>query len=183
MKFKNRPLIIGALGLGLLSTVTIASAKAVTLSDGRAAFNRPPNLVEVTTLDHSSVGSGRYHFVIEVPSDAGEPLGAVVITPLDRANRIAFNLDASEAELAPAYARGPMVPLASVGGTADNSGELLVAFKDPVQPGETVTVTLNTVHNPWGGVYQFEVTGYPAGENGVGQYLGIGRIQIYDPSN
>ena len=177
------PLTLSALTLGFLATLTTVSAQAVRLADGRIAFNHPPRLVEATTLDHSSVGNGRYHFVIEVPMDAGEPLGAVVITPLDRANRIAFNLGASEAELAPAYARGPMVPLASVGGAADNSDGLLVAFDDPIQPGETVTVTLRTVQNPRGGVYQFEVTGYPAGDNGVGQYLGIGRIQIYDPSN
>ncbi|MGB3138815.1 MAG: DUF2808 domain-containing protein [Nodosilinea sp.] len=44
----------------------------------------------------------------------------------------------------------------------------------------TVTVTLQTPRNPWGGVYLFGVTGYPAGDSGVGQPLGYGRIHIYD---
>jgi hypothetical protein len=183
MNFKAKSFTVSALTLGFLATVTAVSVQAVRFSDGRVAFNRPPSLVEATTLDHSSVGDGRFHFVIEVPADAGEPLGAVVITPLDRAERIAFNLDGSEAQLSSAYAQGPMVPLASVGGAADGSGDMLVVFDEPVQPGETVTVTLNTVQNPRAGVYQFEVTGYPAGDNGVGQYLGVGRISIFDPSN
>lgn len=174
---------ISALMFGLVTTLTAVSSQAVQLQDGRIAFEQPPSLLKATTLDQSSVGQGRYHFVIEVPSDAGEPLGAVVITPRDHARQIAFNLDASEAELAPAYAQGPMVPLANVGGTAADSNEVLVAFEEPVQPGETVTVTLETVQNPRGGVYLFDVTGYPAGDNGVGQLLGIGRIHIYDPSN
>jgi len=183
MKTKINSLIVSTLTVSLLTTVAAVSAQAVRLSDGRIAFDSPPDLVKATTLDQSSVGNGRFHFVITVPEDAGEPLGAVVITPLDRANRIAFNLDASEAHLASAYAGGALVPLASVGGAMDDENSMLVVFDEPVQPGETVTVTLNTVQNPRGGVYQFDVTGYPAGDNPVGQFLGVGRIHIYDPSN
>jgi len=182
MKMSIKPFVISALTAGFLTTLAATSGQAVRLADGRIAFDHPPNLVEATTLDQFSVGSGQYHFVIEVPANAGEPLGTVAITPRDRATRIAFNLDASEAELAPAYAQGPMVPLASVGGTAGND-DVLVVFDQPVQPGETVTVTLKTVRNPRGGVYLFDVTGYPAGADGVGQFLGVGRIHIYDASN
>lgn len=183
MKMKIKLFTLSTLTVGLLAILTTVGAQAVRFADGRVAFNRPPNLVEATTRDISSIGNGRFHFVVEVPPDAGEPLGAVVITPRDGANRIAFNLNASQAMLSPAYAQGSDVPLASVGGAMDDANSILMVFDEPVQPGETVTVTLRTVHNPLGGVYQFDVTGYPAGDNGIGQFLGVGRIQIYDPSN
>lgn len=183
MKTTLQTLNISALALGLLGAVAVTSAQAVRFPDGRIAFDRPPTLVEATTQDRQAGSSGRYHFVIEVPADAGEPLGSVVITPRDHASRIAFSVDASEATLAPAYAQGPSVELASVGGPTDGSNEVLVAFADPVQPGETVTVTLSTNVNPWGGVYLFGVTGYPAGENSMGQFLGYGRLHIYDNDN
>jgi hypothetical protein len=183
MKLSLKPLTISTLAVGMLSTLAISSAQAVRLANGTTMFEQPPNLVEATTLDQSSVGNGRFHFVIAFPPNAGEPLEAVVITPRNFTNQIAFNLESSEAELATAYARGPMVPLSSVGGDTDNPNDVVVVFADPVQPGQIVTVRLTTKHNPPGGVYLFDVTGYPAGPQGVGQFLGVGRIQIYDPSN
>ncbi|PSR15843.1 hypothetical protein C8255_21005, partial [filamentous cyanobacterium CCP3] len=110
----------------------------------------------------------------------GEPLEAIAIVPQGAAQRINFRLDASRAHRGTAYANGPELALASVGGMPTDPNTILVAFEEPVQPGDTVTVSLYTPRNPWGGVYLFGVTGYPTGAEGVGQYLGVGRIQIYD---
>ncbi|WP_169613838.1 DUF2808 domain-containing protein [Nodosilinea sp. P-1105] len=178
-----KSLKVSALGVGILGTAAAMSVEAVTLPDGRVMFDRPPTLVEATTRDIHSGARGRYHFVIEVPENAGEALEAIVVTPRDHAKRINFTLDASTAQQGVAYARGPELSLASVGGVPENPHEVLLVFDQPVQPGETVTVTLRTAYNPWGGVYLFGVTGYPAGENGVGQFLGYGRIHLYDTSN
>lgn len=180
MKPISRCLSVGALALGLLGTATVSTVEAARFADGRVIFDRPPTLVEATTFDQGAGLSGRYHFVVEVPADAGEPLEAIAITPRDGAERINFNLNASTAQQGTAYANGPALPLASVGGVPENPHDILVVFEEPVQPGETVTVTLQTPHNPRGGVYLFGVTGYPAGANGVGQFLDYGRIQIYD---
>ncbi|PSN14647.1 hypothetical protein C7293_10825 [filamentous cyanobacterium CCT1] len=169
-----------ALALGLLGTTTAASVEAARLADGRVLFDRPPTLVEAITFDQLASLSSRYHFVIAVPEDAGEPLEAIAITPRDAAQRISFRLDASSAHRGTAYASGPELALASVGGVPEDPNTILVVLEEPVQPGETVTVSLKTSRNPWGGVYLFGVTGYPAGAEGVGQYLGLGRIQIYD---
>lgn len=183
MKHLLKSLSTSTVTLSILSTLTIASAGAVTLPDGRVAFNRPPNLVEATTLTAGSSERGRYHFVVEVPADAGEPLGAVVITPRDRAERVNFQLNATTAHQGEAYANGPALTLANVGGAPDNPEDVLVVFDQPVQPGETVTIILETEQNPFGGVYLYGVTGYPAGENSVGQFLGYGRINIFDAGN
>ena len=179
MKHLLRPLNMTALVLGLLGTAAI-SAEAARLADGRVLFDRPPTLVEATTYDQQSGTGGRYHFVVSVPQDAGEPLEAIAITPRDSAQRISFRLDASTAHQGTAYASGAAVPLASVGGMPEAPGTILAVFEQPVLPGETVTVTLRTPRNPWGGVYLFGVVGFPAGDGGVGQPLGYGRIHIYD---
>jgi hypothetical protein len=180
MKKISQALSVGALTLGLLGTATISTVEAARFADGRVTFDRPPTLVETTTVDQEAGLSGRYHFVVEVPANAGEPLEAIVITPRDSAQGINFRLDSSTAQEGEAYSNGPALPLASVGGAPENSPDILVVFEEPVQPGETVTVTLQTPYNPWGGVYLFGVTAYPAGEDSVGQFLGYGRIQIYD---
>lgn len=168
-----------ALALGLLGLATATSVEAARLADGRVLFDRPPTLIEATTFDQQAGLSGRYHFVVAVPEDAGEPLEAIAIAPRDGAQRINFVLDASTAHRGTAYANGPELALASVSGIPEDPNAILVVFEEPVQPGDTVTVTLRNSRNPWGGVYLFGVTGYPAGAN-AGQYLGLGRIQIYD---
>lgn len=183
MKTLWKVLGINALALSSVGLLSGLTAEAVQLSGGRVAFDRPPNLVEATTLDIGAGFAGTYHFVIEVPENAGEPLGAIVVTPKDHAERIVFDLNASAAHLDTAYAHGPMVELSSVGGSPDNPHEALVVFEEPIQPGETVTVSLEANYNLRGGVYLFGVTAYPAGDNGVGQFLGYGRINIFDADN
>ncbi|MBE9140480.1 DUF2808 domain-containing protein [Nodosilinea sp. LEGE 07088] len=182
MKNFSQILKISALAVGILGSTAAGAVEAAQLADGRVIFDRPPTLVEATTYDQLAGFGGRYHFVIEVPDDAGEPLEAITIMPLDGARNIVFKLDSTTAQQGVAYANGPEIPLSSVGGVPENSDNILVVFDQPVQPGETATVTLQTAYNPWGGVYIFGVTGYPAGDGGVGQILGHGRIQIYDNS-
>ena len=47
-----------------------------------------------------------------------------------------------------------------------------------------ITVAIESQRNPsWSGVYEFGVTAYPTGENGLGQFLGYGRINFYGNSN
>lgn len=178
MKNILKSLKVSTLALSVLGTFAVASAEAVPTGGNKIAFDRAPNLVEATTLTSGSSEQGTYHFVIEVPADAGEALEAVVITPRDRAEHINFDLDATTARQGTAYAGGQALPLASIGGSLGNSEEILVVFEQPVQPGETVTVSLETDQNPFGGVYLFGITGFPQGENSLGQFLGYGRLHI-----
>jgi hypothetical protein len=126
---------------------------------------------------------GRYQFVIQVPADAGEALGAVVISPRDHATSIRFNLAASSARQGRLYARGPELALANVGGSDIAPSEVVIVFEEPLQPGETATITHRTHRNPSGDVYLFGVTAFPAEESSMGQFLGYGRIHIYDQNN
>ncbi|MGF1566608.1 MAG: DUF2808 domain-containing protein [Nodosilinea sp.] len=183
MKSTLQTLKITTFTLGLLSSLATLPGHAAQFSDGRVLFDRPPTLIEVTTFDQTPAVSGRYHFVIEVPANAGEPLASLVITPRDLAKRVSFNVEASTAHLGMAYGNGPAVALASSTNTEAESNQVRVVFAEPIQPGETVTLILKTVRNPSAGVYLFGVTGYPTGDSGVGQFLGYGRVHIYDSTN
>lgn len=91
----------------------------------------------------------------------------------------------SKAFLGDRFAAGSKIRLASVDGEqAANPSEVTIVFDQPVQPGSKVTVALAAQQNPGGGgIYEFGVTAYPAGENGLGQFLGYGRINFYGNSD
>lgn len=99
--------------------------------------------------------------------------------------QIPFEMSQSRAFAGPHFAQGPELPLAHVGGSApSNSNDVTIVFDQPVQPGSTVTVALQSTQNPSrGGVYLFGVTAYPVGTSTLGQFLGYSRVQIYDNSN
>ncbi|KAM3113986.1 DUF2808 domain-containing protein, partial [Phormidesmis sp. 146-33] len=80
----------------------------------------------------------------------------------------------------PLLENGARSEVANIGGKPSKPGEVTIVFDQPVQPGSTVTVALAAQRNPsWANVYLFGVTAYPDGENGLGQFLGYGRINIY----
>lgn len=174
---------IGSLSLGLAGTIGTAialPAAAVQYPDGTVAFDRPPELVEAVTRSITPELEGDYHFTIAVPSNAGEPLEAVVISPRDHVGDISFMLDESQASLGTAFARGTSLNLANVGGAPDNPDDVLIVFEDPIMPGNIVTITLSGRSPAYGGTYQFGVTAYPAGENTIGNFIGYGRFNFFD---
>lgn len=169
------------LGVLLPSSLLTLPAVAVKLSNGQVAFNHPPSLIRVATSSSSPNTSATYYFTLSVPKDAGELLEAVKIVQRQNVDTVAFDMNQSRAYKGNSVAGGPALSLASIGGEAPaNPGEAVVVFDPPVSPGSKVTVALKAKHNPWqGGVYLFGVTAYPAGENGIGQFLGYGRIHFH----
>lgn len=178
-----RRLVLGGLSVGLVGTIGSAIAPpafAVQFPDGTVAFDRPPELVEAVTRTITPGLEGDYHFTIAVPSNAGEPLEAVVISPRNHIGDISFMLDESQASLGNAFASGANLNLANVGGAPDNPDDVLVVFDEPVMPGNTVTITLTGRNPSYGGTYQFGVTAYPAGDNTIGNFIGYGRFGFFD---
>lgn len=172
------------LGILLPSSLLALPAVAVHLSNGQIAFNYPPRLLRAATSSIDPNAPATYYFTLSVPKNAGEPLGAVTITPRENLEKVAFNVSQSRAFIGERFARGPKVPLASIGGTQPaKSGEVTVAFNPPVQPGKTVTVALRAKKNPTGGgIYLFGIKAFPGGENSYGQFLGYGRLHFYSNS-
>ncbi len=159
----------------------VSPALAIRLSNGQTAFNNSPRLIRSATSFSTSNTPGTYQFTISVPKDAGEPLEAVSIAQQPNVETIAFDVTQDRAFKGNSFAGGPALHLASIGGTElSKYKKQTVVFDPPVAPGSTVTVEIVTKANPkLGGVYLFGVTAYPAGENGIGQFLGYGRLHFY----
>ncbi|MEB3338044.1 MAG: DUF2808 domain-containing protein [Leptolyngbyaceae bacterium] len=179
---KNRFLTASALALGLMlpSAITLPTLAGQVL-DGQTFFDSPPELIRSATSSMSTELPGIYQFTLQVPEDAGAPLGAVKVTQAENPDLISFDVERSTAFRGDSFYGGPAVPLAAIGGPqAPDAEEVTVAFDPPVQPGETVTVSLPAQRNPdLGGAYLFGVTAYPAGQQSLGQFLGYGRVNIF----
>lgn len=153
--------------------------------EGQTFFSEPPQLVRSATSQIEANTSSTYEFTLTVPKDAGQPLKAVKVVQAENVETIKFDVGSSKAFIGDRLTASSEIRLASVGGEQPtNPGEVTIVFDQPIQPGNTVTVALAAQRNPiWGGVYLFGVTAYPAGENGLGQFLGYGRINFYGNSD
>jgi hypothetical protein len=169
------------IALGSLAALLLGSAaQAVTLANGKTYFTQPPQLVRATTSFNSKdFPSATYFFTLTLPDTAGEPLQKLVITQAEGPDRPIWLGDRSEV-FDGAGRRGTKVatPLLTV---SDKGRSLTVQFDPPIAPGRTVTLALYPVRNPdTGGVYLYGVTAFPVGDQAQGQFLGYGRIHIYD---
>ncbi len=156
-------------------------AKAVQLSDGSTAFVQPPRLEGASVSQNSAYFfSARYYFTLTFPSNAGEPLQAIAIAPEPNVDYAWFEPKNTEAyEGTPRHAEARL-SIQNV--TIDPKTRVItVTFDPPVAPGRVITIELYANRNPdVGGVYLYGVTAFPAGAQPRGQFLGYGRINIYD---
>lgn len=156
-------------------------AQAVQLSDGKVYFTHPPRLVKaVTTDDTIRVWGATYYFTLDLPDDAGEPLGQVSIKQHQGSDYVYYDLAESVAFEGNSYRKGgPLLPLGSASQDPETH-TVVVTFDPPVPPGRTITIGISPIHNPdYSGVYLFGVTAFPAGPQPYGQFLGFGRIHFY----
>lgn len=157
----------------------------VNVNNGRTFFTHAPLLIRAATSSQGTHTPSTYEFTLRVPENAGQPLQAVTIAQAQNGETIRFNPAKSQAFMGQRFAAGPEIPLSQrVATQPDRPGEVTVQFDQPVQPGSTVTVALQAQANPSdGGVYLFGVTAVPAGEMGLGQFLGYGRLHFYSSSD
>ncbi|MCL6435819.1 MAG: DUF2808 domain-containing protein [Leptolyngbyaceae cyanobacterium HOT.MB2.61] len=155
--------------------------QAVQLSDGTVAFTGAPRLEGASASQSAAYFWGSwYSFTITLPENAGEPLQKVAISQEDNVSYAHFDLRKTEAYEGTRRRSGRRLPIQDV--TLDPNKRLItVLFDPPVSPGKTITIELYADRNPYaGGVYLYGVTAFPAGEKARGQFLGFGRIHIYD---
>lgn len=171
-----------SLALGsVLSSVTLP-AQAVQIR-GTNYFTSPPRLVGAsTTQNYVYAWSATYYFTLDVPENSGEPLQKVTIAQNEGIDRVRFNLKDTEAFDGDRRSRTKL-GLGEV--TQDpKTKAITVNFNPPVPSGKRVTIALAPYQNPsTGGVYLFGVTAFPPGEPAYGQFLGFGRISIYQSGN
>ncbi len=160
---------------------TALSATAVQLSDGSTAFVQPPRLEGASVSQNAAYFFGaRYYFTLTLPNNAGEPLQRVVITPDPNVDYARFDPRNTEVYEGTRHRSGARLPIKEV--TQDpKTRTITITFDPPIAPGKVITVELYADRNPdTGGVYLYGVTAFPAGEQSRGQFLGYGRVNIYD---
>ncbi|MEP0980455.1 DUF2808 domain-containing protein [Leptolyngbya sp. AS-A5] len=147
---------------------------------GTSYFTSPPRLVGAsTTQNYVYAWSVTYYFTLDVPENAGEPLQRVTIAQNEGVDRVRFNLKDTEAFEGDRNSNRK-IGLGEVT-QDDKTRAITVNFNPPVAPGKRVTIALEPYQNPaYGGVYLFGVTAFPQGEPAYGQFLGFGRISIYE---
>ncbi len=158
-------------------------AQAVQTSNGKVYFADPPQLVRtITTQDDVYIPFPEYDFTISIPADAGEPIEKVVIQQqLNYNNYLDFEVQPTRVYWGANY-HSPSSSPSQVTYDPDHQA-LVIRFKPPLAPGQTVTLGLFPVQNPGvPGIYLFGITAYPPGPRVHGQFLGYGRLTFYDHS-
>lgn len=172
-----------AIALSVFGLSTLALPTQAVQVRGTTYFVSPPRLVGAsTTQNYIYAWSATYYFTLDVPENAGEPLQRVTIVQNEGVDRVRFNLKETEAFDGD---RRSNTKLGLSNVTLDEKTKAVnVIFNPPVQPGKRVTIALAPYQNPSsGGVYLFGVTAFPTGEPAYGQFLGFGRISIYESFN
>ncbi|OUC15285.1 MAG: hypothetical protein B0A82_08015 [Alkalinema sp. CACIAM 70d] len=172
-----------AQGKTLASPAQPLQAQSSEMHVRQSFFEHPPQLIRSAASQISTYTPSTYEFTIALPENARQPLKAIKITQEPNFEIVKFAANRSQAFAGNRYAAGPQIALASIGGAEDPAGGMTIVFDQPVQPGQTVTVSLEAKANPsWSGVYLFGVTAYPEGESSRGQFLGYGRFHFYGNS-
>lgn len=180
MNWRSLIATVGLLSFSAAGLVPIP-AQAITLANGTTYFARPPRFEgAVTTQKAARFFGATYYFTLSLPENVGELLQKVVITPQEAPDRVKFNLDQTEAFEGTFNREGAKLPLQSV--TQDpQTRAITITFTPAIAAGKTVTIGLYANRNPdGGGTYLYGVTAFPSGDKAFGQFLGYGRIQIYD---
>jgi len=173
-------------GLFFLSTlgITTPTSLAGERLDGTVFFEAAPRLENAkTTFNRGRMRGATYYFTLTLPSQAGEPLGKIIIDQKSGLDEISLLLEKTVAFIGTPNDRQEMVSLADVLQSEDQR-EITVVFEPPISPGNTVTIGLKPRKNPkFDGTYLFGVTVFPAGEKSQELYLGVRRLQFYDRDN
>ncbi len=176
----RRTSLAAMVAMASISAITPELAIGVQLRDGTVSFVQQPRLVEsTTTLKDINAWGATYYFTIDLPEKAGEPLQTVTFNQHEGVDNIRFDLDDTRAFVGTRRSRGENITLGAV--TRDKKTRTVtVVFDPPIAPGQTITIGLRPVQNPFSsGVYLFGVKAFPAGTKTAGQFMGYGRLQFY----
>ena len=142
-------------------------------------FLRSPRLVRSATTFRGPRAIASYLFAIEIPQNAGNNLQAVVISQQKNLEEVRFLPDRTRAFIGDT--NGEEIAIDTVVEQDSNQNGVRVVFKEPVKPGQKVTLAIGGRNPLYGGIYQFGITVYPQGDNPKSLYLGTGRIHFSTP--
>jgi hypothetical protein len=157
------------------------SINPVALAEEITFFTKSPRLLKVTsTYSEVAVRAAKYYITIDLPDNAGQPLGKVTVHQREGLERIVFRPQDTFAFLGTRQNRGQALTIARVDYEPENKNTISIIFDPPVPAGNTVTLGLKPEQNPnYEGIYLLRITAYPLGEQARGLYLGVGRLHFY----
>lgn len=167
------------------ATATLVPASAIVqsgIAQAVVAFSVPPQLVAATTSRNLvSERNATYYLTLDLPAGANVGLQSVQVRLSEGRDSIfRFNPEDTLAFEGNRNSRGALLPLAEVTQSRPDTS-LSLRFETPVAPGRQVTLALRPERNPrFEGVYLFEVTVYPAGEQVESYFAGYARLQFYE---
>lgn len=168
--------------LGLLALVPLLlplAGRALELQ-GKSLFVNPPWRVELIAY-YNTVWDPQpeYYFTVELPADAGAPLGQLTIQQTRGSDWwFPYYIERTSAFMGRPRAEGRKLPVSAQFEQGIRRFE--IRFDPPVEPGTTFTTVLKPWNNPdQSDVYMFEVTAWPAGPNPVPSPLGYATLRIY----
>jgi hypothetical protein len=159
---------------------SIAQAQVVQQPNNETFFTgQPPVLVSAETIDSwINWPNAHYYFTFNLPKNSVESLGKVTIQQQENVDTIQFDLDNTHAFVG--TQRNPNQALNFTTTQDSNTKAIAINFNPPIPPGTTFTVRLEAKQNPSSsGVYLFDVTTFPAGNNPTGLPMGVGRLTFY----
>ena len=161
-----------------LPLLPISVSQAVELETRPTLFSRPLSLVDVRIPNRWQYRRSNYLFTIDIPEAAERPLKTVVFAQIEGADYPRYSPRRSRAYVQTGEGgdRREALDITVTNSTDDRT--VTVEFNPPVQPGQQVTVALNS-RNPRDGIYIYEIAGSPPDVTGPGQRIGIGRLQFY----
>jgi hypothetical protein len=167
--------------IALLSSFFIVASTPAIEINGKTYFEKPPRLLSVSTSQNGTyIWGATYYFTVKVPDNAGVPLQKLEIELQASPGRPIFTASQLEAFEGNRKKPGDKISVKDVSINAQTQ-IISVTFDPPVKPDKTVTLRIYPVRNPnTGGTYLYGVTAFPAGEQPSSQFLGFGRIRIYD---
>jgi len=167
---------------GLMAVILVNLVKfesqAVQYPDGKLAFESAVLLVDThATFNEIRARQARYYFDLELPDDAGESLGKVIIKQRAGGNEIEFKTEKTKAYLGTHRQKQAEIAVNTV--YDRDLDATIVKFEQPISAPNELTIGLKPKRNPnLPGVYLFGVTAFPPGKRSLGLYLGAGRFHF-----
>ena len=174
------PLLILTISTVGMALATKALTQETQLSENSTSFTGGvPTLISADAPNSAANQLlPQYFFTLDLPADANQSLGQVKMQQQESPQPIQFDLDKTQAFEGTMNKQGQALKLKEV--TQDTETQTInVSLEPSVPPGTTFTISLQARQNPSeGGIYQFTVNAFPAGDNPMGLDLGVGRLQF-----
>ena len=159
----------------MLPTQRIAS---IELENRPTLFSYPLDVTNVRVPNNFQYRRTDYRFTIDIPEAAEKPLQTVTFSQVEGADYPRFSERRSRA-----YKAGDRDQTLNISIDDDwDNRTITVTFDPPVAPGRQITIALNA-QNPRDGTYIYEVAAAPPDTEGLGQRIGIERLNFYQGSD